>query len=119
MLWKSLAVLLTMLVPMACSPRPSGHAAHDTADGMGQSRPCDRPRDYDIAFERFDETAQQIAHGTGCFIEVRDMDLVGALPSRPVRGRMSPREAVEVAIAGTPLFIAESTPNRLAVSRGH
>ena len=29
---------------------------------------CDAIADYDISFSRFDETAQQLPHGTGCFI---------------------------------------------------
>lgn len=61
---------------------------------------CDTIADYDISFSRFDETAQQLAHGTGCFIRA-DLNRTAAVRVNPVRGRMTIRDALRTALART------------------
>lgn len=75
---------------------------------------CDKKLDYNINFNRFDEVAQQIAHGTGCFIET-NTSVTGAIKPNPVQGNFTPREAVKLAIQGTSLKIAKQAPNLIKV----
>ena len=76
---------------------------------------CDKVAQYDIDFVRFDETAQQLAHATGCFVET-DLSETAAVAVNPVRGRMSIRQALAMAIANTPLKIVKQEPNLISVS---
>ncbi|WPC76881.1 hypothetical protein [Vibrio porteresiae] len=76
---------------------------------------CDRIAQYDFAFPRFDETAQQLAHATGCFIET-DLSQTAAIGVNPVKGQMSIRQALAVAIKDTPLKIVKQEPNLISVS---
>lgn len=69
---------------------------------------------YDIPAQRFDETAQQLVHATGCFIE-SDLSKTGAVRVNPVKGRMSILEAVQMAIKGTNLRITEEQDDRIKV----
>lgn len=69
---------------------------------------------YDIPAQRFDETAQQLVHATGCFIE-SDLSKTGGVRVNPVRGRMSLLEAVSTAIEGTGLRITEERGDRIKV----
>lgn len=75
---------------------------------------CDKPLTYDIGFARFDETAQQIAHATGCVV-ILDVSEAGAVRPNPVRGTMSPREALAKAIKGTGLKIVSQGPDSITV----
>ncbi|MFB4204985.1 hypothetical protein ACEZHJ_14355 [Arhodomonas sp. KWT2] len=98
----------------ACSNavREGGESVAPDLDGA-----CDRALDYDLDFDRFDEVAQQIAHATGCFIEVDDMAAAGKVRPNAVQGHMTPREAVYVAIEGTALSVVENEPDRIAVGK--
>lgn len=79
---------------------------------------CDKVAQYDIDFVRFDETAQQLAHATGCFIET-DLSNTAAVAVNPIKGRMSIRAALLVAIQNTPLKIVKQEPNLISVSLSH
>ncbi len=65
-------------------------------------------------FSRFDETAQQLAHGTGCFIR---MDLSRTAPVRvnPFKGRMTIRDALCTALAGAGLKVTEQQADSITV----
>lgn len=75
---------------------------------------CDAIANYDIHFSRFDETAQQLAHGTGCFIST-DLSRTAAVRVNPVKGRMTIREALDTAIAGTGLKVTERQADSITV----
>lgn len=75
---------------------------------------CDAIADYDINYSRFDETAQQLAHGTGCFIST-DLSRTAPVRVNPVKGRMTIREALHIAIAGTALKVTEQQADSMAV----
>ena len=77
---------------------------------------CDQQVIYNLPAQRFDQTAQAIAHATGCFIRYPDQSLVN-VPVQPVRGRLTRRQALRVALRGTPLRIVRETPNLLEVVR--
>ena len=69
---------------------------------------------YDIPAGRFDETAQQLAHATGCFIET-DLAKTGAVKVNAVKGKISIRDAVHMAIKGTALQVIEETADKIKV----
>ncbi|AIA69638.1 putative lipoprotein [Pectobacterium atrosepticum SCRI1043] len=75
---------------------------------------CDVPQYYDIDFSRFDETAQQIAHATGCGITT-DTSLTGAIKPHPVKGYLTRREAVFMAIQGTSLKVTKQEADTVSV----
>ncbi|MBO8135482.1 hypothetical protein IM678_16705 [Dickeya fangzhongdai] len=75
---------------------------------------CDKVGTYDIRFDRFDETAQQIAHATGCGI-ITDTSKTGAVRPHPVIGTMTIRQAVQTAIAGTRLRITHQDGESITV----
>ncbi|MBN3216600.1 hypothetical protein [Pectobacterium polaris] len=75
---------------------------------------CDMPQYYAIDFSRFDETAQQIAHATGCGI-ITDTTLTGAIKPHPVKGYLTRREAVFMAIKGTSLKVTQQEPDTITV----
>lgn len=77
---------------------------------------CDMQVTYNLPAQRFDETAQAIAHATGCFIRYTDQSLVN-VPVQPVRGRLTRRQALRVALRGTALRIVRETPNLMEVAR--
>ncbi|EKE86910.1 hypothetical protein [Idiomarina xiamenensis] len=105
---KHLLLLPLPLAIAACSPPP------DAIPDLGGQ--CDNAQHYDINFTRFDETAQQIAHGTGCFIEA-DLSELGAIKPNPVKGKLRVREAVRMAIKDTPLKIIDEKPDRIKVGK--
>ncbi|MGM3159347.1 hypothetical protein [Dickeya undicola] len=75
---------------------------------------CDKIGTYDLRFERFDETAQQIAHATGCGI-ITDTSKTGAVRPHPVIGTMTIRQAVQTAIVGTRLRITHQDGESITV----
>lgn len=75
---------------------------------------CDIQATYNLPAQRFDETAQAIAHATGCFIRYTDKRLM-SVPVQPVRGRLTRRQALRVALRGTSLRIVRETPNLMEV----
>lgn len=77
-------------------------------------RKCDAIADYDISFSRFDETAQQLPHGTGCFIRA-DLSRTSRVSVNPVKGRMTIREALHTALAGTVLKVTEQQADSMTV----
>ncbi|WIX31657.1 STN domain-containing protein [Salinicola sp. JS01] len=118
------AVTLALLcgcAPAPAAPKPDAQAAHSA--GISPAAPetpaaakgaCDKPAAHPIPAQRFDETAQQLAHATGCFIET-DLSRTAAVPVNAVTGAMSIRQALETALAGTPLEIVAQTPDRITV----
>ena len=77
---------------------------------------CDMQVTYNLPAQRFDETAHAIAHATGCYIRYTDKALVN-VPVQPVRGRLTRRQALRVALRGTALRIVRETPNLMEVVR--
>jgi hypothetical protein len=77
---------------------------------------CDLQVLYNLPAQRFDETAIAIAHATGCFIRYTDKSLVN-VPVQAVRGRLTRRQALRVALRGTPLRIVRETPDLMEVMR--
>ena len=75
---------------------------------------CDQRVVYNLPAQRFDQTAQAIARATGCFIRCPDKSL-GNVPVQPVRGRLTRRQALRVALRGTSLRIVRETPNLMEV----
>lgn len=75
---------------------------------------CDTIANYDIHYSRFDETAQQLAHGTGCFIRT-DFSKTAPVRVNPVKGRMTIREALRTALAGTALKVTEQQADSMTV----
>lgn len=106
-LW--LAVLATLMSGCVVDPMESDR---DVPDLSGA---CDRIAQYDFALPRFDETAQQLAHATGCFIET-DLSETAAIGVHPVKGKMSIRQALATAIKDTPLKIVKQQPNLISVA---
>ncbi|WP_417884490.1 STN domain-containing protein [Vibrio rumoiensis] len=90
------------------------HSASDT-QAPKVSGACDRVAQYHLSSSRFDETAQQLTHATGCFIQT-DLSQTAAITVNPVKGRMSIREALARAIQNTPLNIVEQKPNSIVVA---
>ncbi len=77
---------------------------------------CDKQVVYNLPAQRFDVTARAIAHATGCYIRYTDKSLVN-IPVQPVRGRLTRRQALRVALRGTSLRIVRETPNLMEVMR--
>ncbi|NML65285.1 hypothetical protein HHL22_08725 [Hymenobacter sp. RP-2-7] len=103
----------------------SGAACRATTQHPAQPRPatariklgrCDQQVIYNLPAQRFDETAIAIAHATGCFIRYTDKSLVN-VPVQPVRGRLTRRQALRVALRGTALRIVRETPDLMEVKR--
>lgn len=92
-----------------CAPSPRPHVSVPDLGGR-----CDVPMHYSIDFSRWDETAQQIAHATGCMIEMNP-ERVGAVKPNPVEGVFTPREAVALAIKGTRLRVTRQKPDSITV----
>ena len=76
---------------------------------------CDKQVTYNLPAQRFDETARAIAHATGCFIRYPNKALVN-IPVQAVRGRLTRRQALRVALRGTSLRIVRETPDLMEVS---
>lgn len=93
---------------ISCSASPDVHVPEGK---------CDTVADYDISFisfSRFDETAQQLAHGTGCFIRT-DLSRTAPVRVNPVKGRMTIRDALRTALAGTGLKVTEQQADSITV----
>lgn len=101
------SLLLTTMLLSSCSTSASHVSA--VPDGA-----CDKVAHYDLPAQRFDETAQQLAHATGCFIRT-DLENTGSVTVSPVKGEMSIRQALEAALRGTQLSITASQPDTLTV----
>lgn len=69
---------------------------------------------YNIPAQRFDETAQALAHASGCFIKT-DLNVTGSVKVNAVTGKISILDALRMAIKDTPLKIAEIKPNEITV----
>lgn len=96
------------------------HAQHPAPSPPVKARiqlgQCDKQVVYNLPAQRFDVTARAIAHATGCFIRYTDKSLVN-VPVQPVRGRLTRRQALRVALRGTSLRIVRETPNLMEVMR--
>jgi hypothetical protein len=77
---------------------------------------CDLQVTYNLPAQRFDETAIAIARATGCFIRYTDKSLVN-VPVKAVRGRLTRRQALRVALRGTSLRVVRETPDLMEVMR--
>lgn len=77
---------------------------------------CDQQVVYNLPAQRFDQTATAIAHATGCYIRYTNKKLMN-VPVQPVRGRLTRRQALRVALRGTQLRIVRETPNLMEVMR--
>lgn len=73
---------------------------------------------YDIPAQRFDETARVLAHTSGCFIET-DLAKTGSVRVNAVKGKMTPRKALHVAISNTKLRITKETKELIKVELRH
>jgi hypothetical protein len=97
------------------APSQAAVAAPATAAANGK---CDAmpDHDYDMPAARFDETAQQLAHATGCGIVYDDVSL-SPLQVKAVKGRISIRQAIHQAIDGTAIQVKQETADRIIVGR--
>ncbi len=102
-------LLCSMLLLSGC-PRKSEWPPANQPIPYGK---CDTIGDYNIRFDRFDETAQQIAHATGCGI-ITD-NSTSAVRPHPVVGIMTMRQAVQMAITGTRLRITHQDAESITV----
>lgn len=95
------------------APAPAPAPASATAQGK-----CDTVPDhaYALPAARFDETAQQLAHATGCVIVYDDPSL-SPLQVNAVTGRISIRQAIHQAIDGTAIQVRQETADTIAVGR--
>ena len=113
--------LVQKLVIVACALASSCQVlAQSTAPAKPVTRiqlgRCDQRVVYNLPAQRFDQTARAIAHATGCFIRYPDKSLVN-VPVQPIRGRLTRRQALRVALRGTTLRIVRETPNLMEVAR--
>ncbi|WFF42250.1 hypothetical protein EVC62_12455 [Salinicola endophyticus] len=118
---RRLAVLAAGLVSATllggCAPAPTASSASAAPEASAAATPrgaCDKPAANPIPSQRFDETVQQLAHATGCFIDT-DLARTGAVRVHAVSEAMSIRQALEKALAGTSLDIVAQTSNRITV----
>lgn len=112
----SCLVILAPLLAAASlvqAPRPASPPPVKARIQLGQ---CDKQVVYNLPAQRFDVTARAIAHATGCYIRYTDKSLVN-VPVQPVRGRLTRRQALRVALRGTALRIVRETPNLMEVMR--
>ena len=100
-LWALAVALSALAVTAGCSTQTQ--TAEESEVVADNGRGCliivaDHP--YSFKDWRFDETAQALAHASGCFIAIEDRE-VYAQKISPVEGRMSIRDAVAQALKGT------------------
>ncbi|MBN6104190.1 STN domain-containing protein [Xanthomonas sp. CFBP 8703] len=95
------------------TPAPAPASAPPAAQGKCDTVP---DHDYDMPAARFDETAQQLAHATGCGI-VYDDQSPSPVQVNAVKGRISIRQAIHQAIDGTALQVKQETADTIAVGR--
>lgn len=101
--------------PQKTEAASGASAAPDPGPGRGCLRVvADHP--YSFKDRRFDETAQALAHASGCFIRYTDRELA-ALRIAPVEGRMSIRDAVAKALEGLPYEVASATDAEVVVAK--
>lgn len=108
----------------ACSNPQSARPPADAADLTGAADPgpgrgCLRvvaEHPYSFRGWRFDETAQALAHASGCVIRYTDPELA-ALRIAPVEGRMSIRDAVEKALAGSAYAVERASETEIVVAK--
>lgn len=105
------AAAATAPLSPALAQRPAPTPPSNARVELGQ---CDKQVTYNLPAQRFDETARAIAHATGCYIRYTDKKLVN-VPVQPVRGRLTRRQALRVALRGTSLRIVRETPNLMEV----
>jgi hypothetical protein len=114
----SCLVVLAHVVVAAPAVTSPARAQHPTQTQPANARikmgRCDMEVVYNLPAQRFDETARAIAHATGCYIRYTDKKLVN-VPVQPVRGRLTRRQALRVALRGTSLRIVRETPNLMEV----
>jgi hypothetical protein len=111
-----LVVLAHLLAATTAAVSRQAPAPAPPAKARIQLGKCDKQVVYNLPAQRFDETARAIAHATGCFIRYTDKSLVN-VPVQPVRGRLTRRQALRVALRGTRLRIVRETPNLMEVVR--
>lgn len=104
---KCLGVLMLASAATSCSQSSYGHIPAGKCDVKGT---------YNVNLPRFDETAQQLAHASGCFIET-DLSQTGAVHVNPVQGTMTLREAIAQTIKGTPLKIVAQKPDSITIEK--
>lgn len=107
---KKLAGALLLLSLTACGDKTP------TTDTAAPTDACSVSSDYQINFQRMDETLQQIGHGSGCFIEA-DIKAIGALHPNPVQGHFTVKQAVDKAIAGSGLQAQLTEHNSIKVMK--
>lgn len=102
------------LIPTLCAGLLLGGCAipPTTANAQGA---CDKVANYDLNFNRVDETLQQVAHGTDCFVKTDKLNEIGSKTPNPVKGKMTIRNAVKTMLDGTSVHIIEETPNTISV----
>jgi hypothetical protein len=110
------ACLVVVAYAMAASALTHAQSAPPVAKVRIKLGRCDQQVVYNLPAQRFDQTAQAIARATGCFIRYPDKSLVN-VPVQPVRGRLTRRQALRVALRGTALRIVRETPNLMEVAR--
>ena len=108
------AHVLVAASPAISGPAGAPHPAQTTPAARIELGKCDVQVVYNLPAQRFDETARAIAHATGCYIRYTDKKLMN-LPVQPVRGRLTRRQALRVALRGTSLRIVRETPNLMEV----
>lgn len=110
------AYVLAAALPASSLTQPQQKAPPHPTKVLIKMGKCDKQVTYNLPAQRFDETAQAIARATGCYIRYPDKSLVN-VPVQPVRGRLTRRQALRVALRGTPLRIVRETPNLMEVVR--
>ncbi|WP_428061301.1 hypothetical protein [Dickeya oryzae] len=85
---------------------PTGDLLHPTAIIKSVPQP------HHLYFNRFDETAQQLA--TGCIV-ITDTSKTGAIRPHLVVGTLTIRQAVQMAITGTTLRITHQDGDSITV----
>ncbi|WP_423821708.1 STN domain-containing protein [Salinisphaera sp. SPP-AMP-43] len=68
--------------------------------------PCNRLRDFDLPAQRFDETAQALAHASSCFIKA-DLADIGSTQVPAVSGHLSIAAALSRILAPTDLQVMQ------------
>lgn len=81
---------------------------------------CDMMGDYNIPAQRYDETMQQITHATSCGIfdghmNQSESNFLSAVVVSPVRGHMSVRDAMLMALKGSRFEVVREEEDTLYV----
>jgi hypothetical protein len=111
-----IACLVVLMRLLATSSQAFAQQPAPVAKVRIQLGRCDQQVVYNLPAQRFDQTARAIARATGCFIRYPDKSLVN-VPVLPVRGRLTRRQALRVALRGSALRIVRETPNLMEVAR--